>query len=322
MKALSFLDLVIGMVFIYLLFSIACSTLWEMVANLRNLRGKMLRNWFLTNFRRGEDTSAGEKILSHPLIRGLEGPKGKPPAYISPRIFSEVITDLVLHEKPKPQDEPEKAAGIRMLREKLSVTNLLPDAMQRVFVQHAEESEGVKGVKKGIGEWYGEVQVQLTAAYKRKVQRWILAISVALVVAVNADTFRLASWLWTSEESRVALVKEARGFLADELVARQVEAIRTTQLNPMAPQSERKSATALVNATKTLEKVNREVQDAGMPVGWDSEAVELAGFWAIIKKIAGLLLTAFAVSQGAPFWFDLLNKIVVLRSPAKKVSKN
>ena len=89
----------------------------------------------------------------------------------------------------------------------------------------------------------------------------------------------------------------------------------------MAPQTERKSATALVNATKTLEKVNREVQDAGMPVGWDSEALALTGFWAIIKKIAGLLLTAFAVSLGAPFWFDLLNKIVVLRSPSTRAAK-
>jgi hypothetical protein len=292
-----------------------------MVANLRNARGRMLRKWFLTNFRRGDDTSAGQKILSHPLIKGLEGPKGKSPGYISPKIFAEVITDLVLHEKPTPQDEPEKAADIRALREKLSVTNLLPDAMQRVFVQHAEESEGVKGVKKGIGEWYGEVQVQLTAVYKQKVQRWILMIALALVVSVNADTFRLASWLWTSEESRVALVKDAREFLNDEMVARQIEGIRTTQENPMAPQSERKSATALVNATKTLNKVNREVQDAGMPVGWDSEAIALTGFWTIVKKIAGLLLTAFAVSLGAPFWFDLLNKIVVLRSPGKRAAK-
>jgi hypothetical protein len=31
----------------------------------------------------------------------------------------------------------------------------------------------------------------------------------------------------------------------------------------------------------------------------------------------GWLLTAFAITLGAPFWFDLLNKLVALRSSAK-----
>jgi len=37
------------------------------------------------------------------------------------------------------------------------------------------------------------------------------------------------------------------------------------------------------------------------PLGW-------------LFKVVGLLLTAFAVSQGAPFWFDTLNKLVNVRS--------
>jgi hypothetical protein len=36
------------------------------------------------------------------------------------------------------------------------------------------------------------------------------------------------------------------------------------------------------------------------------------------KKILGFLLTAFAISLGAPFWFDLLNKLVKLRAAGKK----
>lgn len=39
-------------------------------------------------------------------------------------------------------------------------------------------------------------------------------------------------------------------------------------------------------------------------------------------KLLGLLLTAFAVSQGAPFWFDLLNKIIVIRSTVKPHEKS
>jgi len=41
--------------------------------------------------------------------------------------------------------------------------------------------------------------------------------------------------------------------------------------------------------------------------------------WVI--KLIGIAISAFAARQGAPFWFDLLRKLVSLRSatqPAKK----
>jgi hypothetical protein len=48
--------------------------------------------------------------------------------------------------------------------------------------------------------------------------------------------------------------------------------------------------------------------------GWDFSG------W-LLFKIFGLLISAFAVSLGAPFWFDLLSKFVNIRGagvpPAK-----
>jgi hypothetical protein len=41
-----------------------------------------------------------------------------------------------------------------------------------------------------------------------------------------------------------------------------------------------------------------------------------------LTKILGLLLTAFAISLGAPFWFDVLNKIIVVRSTVKPKEKS
>ena len=36
----------------------------------------------------------------------------------------------------------------------------------------------------------------------------------------------------------------------------------------------------------------------------------------------GWLITALAVSLGAPFWFDVLNKIIVIRSTVKPAEKS
>lgn len=37
-----------------------------------------------------------------------------------------------------------------------------------------------------------------------------------------------------------------------------------------------------------------------------------------IKKLFGFILTAFAISLGAPFWFDMLNKLINIRGSEKK----
>jgi hypothetical protein len=41
-----------------------------------------------------------------------------------------------------------------------------------------------------------------------------------------------------------------------------------------------------------------------------------------ISSLPGWLLTALAISLGAPFWFDLLNKIMVIRSTVKPHEKS
>jgi hypothetical protein len=81
------------------------------------------------------------------------------------------------------------------------------------------------------------------------------------------------------------------------------------------------------------------LQALGLPIGWSDQVVALmrSGFpaappqsapdylrWAAawIILIAGYLATAFAVMLGAPFWFDLLSKLMVVRSTVKPKQKS
>ncbi len=50
-----------------------------------------------------------------------------------------------------------------------------------------------------------------------------------------------------------------------------------------------------------------------MPIGWPDPGMPTADFGWWLKKVIGILITGFAVSQGAPFWFDMLNRITNLR---------
>jgi hypothetical protein len=72
------------------------------------------------------------------------------------------------------------------------------------------------------------------------------------------------------------------------------------------------------------------LQGLGLPVGWNTDVEnrwpgwrlhgsEFWSEWSKLTRIHGLgwLLTALAISLGAPLWFDLLNKFMVVRSVIK-----
>jgi hypothetical protein len=63
----------------------------------------------------------------------------------------------------------------------------------------------------------------------------------------------------------------------------------------------------------------------GLPLGWsadDPRTMPSWGFMVWLSKVSGWLLTAVAISLGAPFWFDLLSKFMIVRSTVKPREKS
>ncbi|MFT7120843.1 MAG: hypothetical protein ACJAZ9_001020 [Neolewinella sp.] len=62
--------------------------------------------------------------------------------------------------------------------------------------------------------------------------------------------------------------------------------------------------------------LNNEIAEIRRPLGLGWEGVELSklGLYEMATKFLGFVLTALAISMGAPFWFDLLKKLVNIRS--------
>jgi hypothetical protein len=90
--------------------------------------------------------------------------------------------------------------------------------------------------------------------------------------------------------------------------------------------------------TRKLAATLAELEGAGLPIGfsclspasldrcdglvavlencWEQTRQEAGGNWLV--KILGWLITGRAVSLGAPFWFDLLNRFVDLRGAGRR----
>jgi hypothetical protein len=78
-----------------------------------------------------------------------------------------------------------------------------------------------------------------------------------------------------------------------------------------------------------------EIQGLGLPIGWTGEGREwtnrllpsegdsiIACVLAWLMLATGYMITAFAVMLGAPFWFDTLNRIMVIRATVKPKEKS
>lgn len=69
-----------------------------------------------------------------------------------------------------------------------------------------------------------------------------------------------------------------------------------------------------------------EIKKLGLPIGWtraegDPRSVNIS--WeGWLLRIIGWLVTVLALSLGAPFWFDMLNKFIVVRGTVKPKEKS
>ncbi|MFZ4656075.1 MAG: hypothetical protein ACOYNY_03640 [Caldilineaceae bacterium] len=178
--------------------------------------------------------------------------------------------------------------------------------------------------------YFDDAMARVSGWYKRRVQGYLIIFALVVTVLLNADTLALATELATNNALRAGVVKAAEQQVAETLAATTtitdiVTAQATSGIDqPATPPTATLTTTV---AASTPSSANGEsptearqqlrdnlnqlkaLQNLGLPVGW--QHWPQGGEW--IMKIIGLLITTIAVSFGAPFWFELLNKLVNLR---------
>jgi hypothetical protein len=169
--------------------------------------------------------------------------------------------------------------------------------------------------RKNIEDWFDSSMDRVSGWYKRRVQWITLFVGLVIAVAVNADTLAIGNSLSYDVSMRDALVAATQEYAkADSTQSisqnaqAQMEACRKDENSPEC------------RVAKNL----NEIQKLGLPMGWNMDDPttfpNTLGGW--LAKGLGWLLTAFAISLGSPFWFDLLNKIMIVRSTVRPKEKS
>jgi hypothetical protein len=342
MDVLKTLDIVLGMVFVYLMFSLCVTALNEFVAAVLSSRARWL-NKGISALLTPPDTKAGaaasdkkteivsvDAVYRSPFISALGHGSWKSfrfaPSYVPPWTLVQGILDAA---------NQTSASTFGTFEDVKEAVKKLPDgspikvALQDLMAQ-AENNLGK--LKALVEEWFKTFENQVTAWYRQKTQYILVGLSLMLAVAMNLDTLAMVHVLSKDTQTRTALA--VHGFKA-------AQSGSDAQILDLAPLKTAQDALARARATgglaaelrqlennvdielKALDDKARKLVDTlaatGLPMGWTELDFQSLSFWDQTRKVLGWLLTAFALSLGAPFWFDLLQKLSSIRSVGKNL---
>jgi hypothetical protein len=285
------IQVVIGLVFLLLLLSLLVTTIMELISSMFALRGqnleKAIRNMLATGLKEGELFQSFKSNALYKQLSNYRGnAKSRPPSYLSAENFQSILMDLILNGEDSGK-----------LTQKIE--ELPNEELKKVLKQLLNDAGyELEEFKTKMRTWFNDVMDRAAGWYKRNIQ--ILVTFVGLVVAIvfNADTISLYQRLESNPEELKEIVSMAEAY---------------AKKSDLGIQS---GGTVEQQWEQVNNLINDEINQAKSPLGLGWHPEELQGMtpsdWVI--KALGWIVTALAVSLGAPFWFDLLKKLVNIRS--------
>lgn len=321
------LDLVIGLIFVYLMLSLICTAVTEWLAGKRRLRGKVLRQGIQQLLTGSSDkTSLADQFYNHPLVKALSPPKGAP-SYIASRTFAKALLDILAKDIPTRANSEKAQEEVPALTE----SSVNPSLLSLV----RESSQNPDAIQDQLETLYNNSMDRVAGWYKRKAQTMTLVIGAIITILANADTLTITQTLWANPTLRASIVEQAK-VRAQQPLPLNVEYTDSDSPVPNAPivkppeevsksnspvlsEEENKALGALLSWSADLQALNQDFLQSKGCTNLSSCVVGLVSWlvWILRQHLVGWVLTIFAVSLGAPFWFDLLNKFINIRSGGK-----
>lgn len=330
------LDVVIGLVFVYLLYSLLATIIQEVVANVLSLRAATLE-WAIKRMLDDEGKGAGNQLsrafYGTYLIKYLAEKEGKKPSYITANNFSKAILLLLKGKGFAAGEDPstkirnalDAATGITLSDESGSTSVNEGDTFEFLQSLWAEAQGDIAKFQGLLEQWFNDTMERATGWYKRKTQLVLFFIGLAIAALFNVDTVDITHKLSTDPKLREQLVRQAEVYAKEHATLKaELDQLKKSNTDSSKLKNAEASYEAFVDKNKVLvdkaqQVVTNDIANVNkvLALGWSQQ-----GHTPWYSHIIGWLLTALAISLGAPFWFDLLNKLMKLRGSVQTVSSN
>jgi hypothetical protein len=179
--------------------------------------------------------------------------------------------------------------------------------------------------------WFNDNMQRVTEKFKRDMQRYSFVVAAVMVLVLNVDSLFVARSLWEDDALRAAVAAAAEDFEQPQP--------STTPTPPTGEDGETDLSQQLQQQGQETRETLQTLLNLQLPIGWQITTVtdemvqnslalgmqdpranprnlwnfvpgnsnQWASLW--LQKLIGMVITVIAAAQGAPFWFDLLNRL-------------
>jgi len=299
MDLTTIIQVAIGIIFVWVILAVITSQVQEWVASIFSWRATFLEDAVKQMLGNPE---VKNKVYSHPLIQGLytndgkRKPAGIPQDKFALVLFEEVINSgITVADAKNTFDNLKKSvAALKAKGEGNPMTNFAKslDTLLIGIEEKADDAtHSITEARIRVESWFNDSMERLGGAYRRRMQITGLIVGITVAAVLNVDTGAIMTTLWKDPILRQAIVTQANQVQASDI-----------QPGETAPTVE--------DIAKNAEKLNV----LSLPIGWSAKNIPTtANGW--VAKIVGILLSGMAAAQGAPYWFDIMRKLVTRNPP-------
>ena len=299
------IQVAIGILFVWIILAVITSQIQEWVSSIFVWRANMLESTILQML---GDPDLTNKVYSHPLIQGLYSNNGKrKPAGIPEDKFALVLFEQIMNAD---QTAAEVKDTFDRLKQNVAKLKTAEDHELQNFalsldtlligVEHKAEdaTHAITEARQRVESWFNNSMERLGGGFRRRMQIIAIITGITVSAALNVDTAAIVTALWKDPVVRQAVATEAG----------QLPESTTTQLNQ--PNQQPQPPPTAKEILDSMDKLNA----LALPIGWSPKNMPVsASGW--VAKLIGILLSGMAAAQGAPYWFDLMRKLVTRNPP-------
>ena len=227
--------------------------------------------------------------------------------------------------------------GSRLLPVLDGLRRVNDDAFRRALKVILASAKSVDEAQTNLESWFNQRMDQLSDSYKRNITYLTLGIGLVLTVLLNADSLQMARALWDDPALRETAVAIAQQAVANGQIPQPTPIPGEATPEPGAQNEP--NAQAISDAAQQVAASLNELTSLNLPIGWEYTVIEggckpqedkpapvecasMRNIWLlnpdnnpdwfglIVRKLIGMVVTIIAIGQGAPFWFDLIRRLV------------
>ncbi|PZV26450.1 MAG: hypothetical protein DCF12_09490 [Snowella sp.] len=245
------------------------------------------------------------------------------PSYLSSETFSTALIEQLKEELKNMLEKPDEARAsdaIKQIKDKINHSQKIPTSLKetlmtladRASLKASEADNKLLMFQKEIETWFDRSMDRASGVYKRNTQLLCFFLGFAIAIIFNLDSLFLAHRLSQDTAMRTALAGGA------ETIVKESTAQNSQNFDPAKLQQ---NINSLLGQSSFIAPIT---ENAGNLVNCPNNQLTcplqpgIPNFGKVFSAVVGWIITALAIYMGAPFWFEILGKLVNVRSTGKK----